>query len=105
MQCDKVRYSSQTDAKIALDGINNDAGKRRNKNIVHRVYECEDCQGWHLTSRSKKRKLYERSPKSEEKSFEYIIKNIDSITKEARKRSKLVDNKILQIQPAGFKIK
>lgn len=48
MTCDKVRYRTKLDAKIALVKvqIKRDAETRHERSI----YRCPSCLGWHLTS-------------------------------------------------------
>lgn len=55
MICGKIIYKSQSDAKQVIAGVN--ADKRPNKviNKPHVAYFCEDCNGWHVASRSKRR--------------------------------------------------
>jgi hypothetical protein len=89
MECDKITYSSQTEAKLALDGINNDNKRYRGKNLVHRVYECKECKHWHLSSRKKRGKTYRDSPKFLDRKYEAAKQNIDELSAQARKKSRI----------------
>lgn len=49
---DKVAYFSKNDAKARLKELKNEARKRGYTNSVpQRVYKCEVCGNYHLTSR------------------------------------------------------
>ncbi|GAB3601106.1 hypothetical protein GCM10027586_03820 [Kineococcus gypseus] len=44
----KVRYRDRIAAELALLNAHRSSAARRNE---VRVYQCEKCRGWHLTSR------------------------------------------------------
>lgn len=51
--CDKGFYPDQAAARIALSGIQEKAAKKgKPARLPVRVYPCDVCDGWHLTSKS-----------------------------------------------------
>ncbi len=46
----KVQYFAQTDAELALAGIDRTDPRRHEQ----RAYRCPSCDGWHLTSRNRR---------------------------------------------------
>ena len=52
--CKKTKYRDRIAAAVALADTNRARSGRRNET---RVYYCQSCKGWHLTSQSKKAKL------------------------------------------------
>jgi hypothetical protein len=56
MICGKIIFQSKSDAKDHIDGLN--LHKKRpgqSKNRLNTIYFCNDCNGWHLASKSFKR--------------------------------------------------
>lgn len=51
-QCGKVRFSTESAAKIVMVGIVI-RGRRINQRKVRRAYECRVCKGWHLTTQGR----------------------------------------------------
>lgn len=54
-RCQKVRYPNKIDAELALGRIDKVAKKHRKSGVKQpeRVYRCQLCKGWHLTSEPK----------------------------------------------------
>ena len=48
----KVRYADRIEALLALADTTREAAN--DKRTEKRVYRCEECHGWHLTSQPKK---------------------------------------------------
>lgn len=51
MACKKVRYRTRLDAKIALASTMAKNSAKRNE---VRIYWCQECKGFHLTSQRKR---------------------------------------------------
>jgi hypothetical protein len=57
MACSKTKYSTSIEAMLALariEAVNKHKRKQRFNEEPSRVYQCEWCHSWHLTSQSKK---------------------------------------------------
>jgi epoxyqueuosine reductase QueG len=50
----KTRYRDAIAAKLALASTARRDGSRRSK-LESRVYRCDQCKGWHLTSKGKRK--------------------------------------------------
>ena len=61
--CEKVIYDSRDEANEALLGINRRKkevlGEREQKSPLTYSYYCNECEGWHLTSKDDKAKRME----------------------------------------------
>lgn len=51
-RCLKIRYRNKLEAKIALASTQRAASSARGET---QVYWCQECSGWHLTSRPRRR--------------------------------------------------
>ena len=54
-QCQKIRYKDKISAMFALSQCRRKIGKVTEKLEV-RCYYCDNCHGWHLTSKKRNRK-------------------------------------------------
>ena len=50
MICDKTIYLTKAEAQKAIKGLQKDKRKRAPKKKVQKVYWCEPCNGYHITS-------------------------------------------------------
>lgn len=89
MICGKVIYKSQTEANHALKGKNKKSRPGKPINRLNTSYFCNDCSGWHIASKSEKRKKGIRAPKTAE--------DIHSLQRQSRKR-KSIDRSVLIIR-------
>lgn len=55
MICGKIIYSSQSEAKKVLAGVNGDKRPTTVNSKPHVAYYCDACEGWHVASRSKRK--------------------------------------------------
>ena len=71
MICGKHIYRTRAEATATLDGVNADKRPTRANNQPKYTYYCEDCNGWHATS---KHKAKPHVPKNQSKDFSKPIK-------------------------------
>lgn len=64
MICGKQIFKSKTDGAKHLSGVNGDnrPSRKGDKNRLSVVYYCNDCNGWHVSSKSEKRKKGVNAP-------------------------------------------
>ena len=73
MICGKEIYNSRSKANSAIKGANKD---NRNNRLTTSYY-CKDCDGWHVSSKSKPKSMWETNHKQEV--------NIDAMDRRERK--------------------
>jgi uncharacterized protein YlaI len=57
--CDKVTYTDRDAAAAAINALQKDRNRRHSRNQPSSTYYCEECKGWHVTSKRRRvRKLY-----------------------------------------------
>lgn len=79
--CGKHIFLSQTDAAIAIHGINRDKKQDR----LSKTYYCDQCKGWHISS---KRKRKPSKMQREDQEVNYKVKT-DNKSKRGNLNSKL----------------